>query len=89
MGHLHLAVMGWEECEHTLKVSHEGFDTTVQGIDNHLAVCGTCDFNSAVFQAKGRWSADPGWIMLDVVTLPQDFELFSRVEALLNSIASI
>jgi hypothetical protein len=76
------------ECERTLEVGHEGFGATVQGIDDHLAVRGTRDFDSAVFQARGRWSADPGGITPDVVTLPQEFELFSRVEALLNGIAS-
>ena len=77
------------ECERTLEVGHEGFSATVQGIDDHLAVRGTRDFDSAVFQARGRWSAYPGGVIPDAVSLPQEFELFPRVEALLNAMASV
>ena len=77
------------ECERTLEVGHKGFGTTVQGINDHLAVRGTRDFDSAVFQARGRWSAYPGGIIPDSVGLPEKLELFPRVEALLNGIASV
>ncbi len=93
-GHSHLAAKGREdsakgERERTLEVGHEGLGATVQSIDDHLTVRGTRDFDPAVFQARGRWSAYPGGIIADAISLPPEVELFPRVETLLNGMASI
>ena len=75
--------------ERTLEVGHEGLGTTVQGIDDHLAVRGTRDFDPAIFQAGSRWRTYPGGINADVCGLGKEVELFPRVETLLDGMAGV
>jgi hypothetical protein len=77
------------ERKHTLEVGHEGLGTTVQGIDDHLAVSGAGDFDPAIFQAGRRWCADPGGISADVAGLRGKVELLPRVETLLDGMAGV
>lgn len=78
-----------ERRERTLKVGHEGLGTAVQGIDDHLAVGRTGDFDPAIFQAGRRWRAHPGGISADMCGLRREVELLPRVETLLDGMTSV
>lgn len=57
---------------HTLKISHVSPDIRVQRVDNHLAICGTGDFHTAVDETRSRGSTLPGIVLTNVLCLGQE-----------------
>ena len=53
----------------TLKISHVSVDLGVQCVDDHLAVSGPGDLNSAVNETWSWWCSSPCGIISDVLGL--------------------
>lgn len=62
---------GWES-GHTLKISHVCPDIRVQRVDDHLAICGTGDFHTAVDETRSWGSTLPGIVLTNVLCLGQE-----------------
>jgi hypothetical protein len=69
---------------HTLKISHEGFGTAIQGVDDHLPIGWTGDFDASVLQARSRWGTMPGRLSTDVGRLRGEVEGYPSIEACLS-----
>lgn len=69
-----------EEKGLTLEISHVGPDIRVQGVDDHLAVGGTGDLNTAVDETGSGRGALPGVILTDVLGLGEEVGQMTLVD---------
>lgn len=67
----------------TFKVGHKGTSARVQGIDDHLAVDGASDLDTAVLKTRSRRSGTPVGIVTDVSGFGQKVGQDATVEFLL------
>jgi hypothetical protein len=67
-------------CMLTLEISHVCPDIGVECVDDHLAVCRSCDLYSAVDETGGWWCSLPCWVLADVLGLGEEIEEVALVE---------
>ena len=72
----------------TFKVGHVGPDIRVQGVDDHLPIGGSGDFDAAIDQAGGRRRSSPRIIFTNVLCLREEVGKVALVELLLASRSS-
>ena len=70
--------------EHTFKIRHEGFSTTVQSVNNHLPIRWTCDFNTSILKARCGWCALPRRFYAYMSSLWWKIKRNARVESTLS-----